>query len=110
MQSILVPDITVPGAYDEAVKGVDYVIHAASPFAAPGLMSSEEYESNYIQPAIAGTVGMLDSAAKASSIKRVVITASILSIISLPDGANKVVITGSYPYPRLTLPLFVTRI
>ncbi|KAJ2981408.1 hypothetical protein NQ176_g2045 [Zarea fungicola] len=93
MQSILVPDITVPGAYDEAVKGVDYVIHAASPFAAPALLSSEEYEANYIQPAIAGTVGMLDSATKASSIKRVVITASILSIMSLQDGAKSVVIT-----------------
>lgn len=103
MQSILVPDITVPGAYDEAVKGVDYVIHAASPFAAPALLSSEEYEANYIQPAIAGTVGMLDSATKASSIKRVVITASILSIMSLQDGAKSVVITGSYISPPTIL-------
>lgn len=28
----VVPDITVPGAFDEAVKGVDAIEHTASPF------------------------------------------------------------------------------
>ena len=28
---IVVPDITVPGAFDDAVKGVSYIVHIASP-------------------------------------------------------------------------------
>jgi hypothetical protein len=27
----IVPDITIPGAYDEVIKGVDRVLHLASP-------------------------------------------------------------------------------
>lgn len=95
LEYILVPDITVPGAYDEAVKGVTHVIHAASPFAAPAVMSSEEYETSYIQPAIAGTVGMLESASKEPKVQRVIITASCLSIISLMDGAKQISINGT---------------
>lgn len=94
MEQVIVPDITVPGAYDEAVQGVQYVIHAASPYAAHTLLSSEEYETDYIQPAVAGTVGMLDSAVKESGIKRVVITASVLSIMSLMTSAQEIVVDG----------------
>ncbi|KAL7942604.1 hypothetical protein V8C42DRAFT_148773 [Trichoderma barbatum] len=79
LTSVIVPDITVPGAYDEAVKGVEYIVHIASPLASnapPGV----DYESYMIQPAIQGTVGILESATKTTGIKRVVITGSILSI------------------------------
>ncbi len=31
IEFVHVPDITADGAYDEAIKGVDYVIHVASP-------------------------------------------------------------------------------
>lgn len=31
IEFVAVPDITVPTAYDEAIKGVDLVIHCASP-------------------------------------------------------------------------------
>jgi hypothetical protein len=31
IEFIIVPDILVPGAYDEAVKNVDFIIHCASP-------------------------------------------------------------------------------
>lgn len=31
LEFVLVPDITATGAYDEAIKGVDFVIHVASP-------------------------------------------------------------------------------
>lgn len=32
VEFVVVPDITVPGAFDEAVKGVDAIEHTASPF------------------------------------------------------------------------------
>jgi nucleoside-diphosphate-sugar epimerase len=77
---IVVPDITAPGAFDEAVKDVDYIIHLASPLAIP----SDDHEKTIIQPAVRGTVGILHSALKAPTLKRVVITASIVSVMPLP--------------------------
>jgi nucleoside-diphosphate-sugar epimerase len=84
LSSVIVPDITVPGAYDEAVKGVEYIVHVASPLASnapPGV----DYDSYLIQPAIHGTVGILESAIKTDGVKRIVITGSILSITT-PQG------------------------
>ncbi|UKZ82668.1 hypothetical protein TrVFT333_010462 [Trichoderma virens FT-333] len=105
MEQIIVPDITVQGAYDDAVQGVKYIVHVASPFASPDLAQSD-YESSYIEPAVRGTVGMLDSAITAESVRRVVITGSILSITSLDSYGTDTIIneehrsavtTGPYP-------------
>ncbi|KAK8932695.1 hypothetical protein H634G_07019 [Metarhizium anisopliae BRIP 53293] len=79
LTSFIVPDITVPGAYDEAVKGAKYIVHVASPI--PG-NSGQDHETSLIRPAIQGTVGILESALKTTGIKRVVITASVASIAS----------------------------
>jgi nucleoside-diphosphate-sugar epimerase len=38
---IVVPDITTSGAYDEAIKGVDYAIHIASPIESGGRLKKE---------------------------------------------------------------------
>jgi nucleoside-diphosphate-sugar epimerase len=35
LEFVMVPDILADGAYDEAVKGVDYVLHVASPISFP---------------------------------------------------------------------------
>jgi hypothetical protein len=88
LESIVVPDITVDGAYDEAVQGVKYIIHCASPLALPHFT---DYENEIIAPAVKGTVGMLESANKVPGIERVVITASVASIVPAnllfhPDG------------------------
>src|ERR1700761_7600885 len=78
---VIVPDLTVPGAYDEAVKGVDYIIHVASPITTGKEMTHEEYIKYFIEPAIHGTVGILESANKyAPSVKRIVITSSLVAI------------------------------
>ncbi|KAL7791484.1 hypothetical protein V8C37DRAFT_382531 [Trichoderma ceciliae] len=82
VESVIVPDITVPGAYDEAVKGVKYVVHIASPLALP-VEGEEAYQTQIIQPAIQGTVGILESANKVSGIEKIVITASVLSVASI---------------------------
>jgi hypothetical protein len=95
LEHIIVPDITAPGAYDEAVKGVKFILHVASPFASPDLFTGD-YETSYIQPAVRGTVGMLDSAGKAEGIERVVITASILSIASFAVAGTSAVVNGRY--------------
>ncbi|KAL1965833.1 hypothetical protein VTN77DRAFT_5154 [Rasamsonia byssochlamydoides] len=89
LESVLVPDIAVEGAYDEAVQGgVTYVVHTASPLAMPHFT---DYENELIVPSVKGTVGILESASKVPGIKRVVITASVASLIPAnllfsPDG------------------------
>ena len=92
VESIIVPDITVTGAYDEAVKGVKYILHVASPLssAAP----DDDYDKHLIQPAIRGTVGMLESAHKSPGIEKIVITASILSITTNTAMATGVLTNG----------------
>lgn len=94
MKPIIVPDMTAPGAYDDAVKGVKYIIHVASPFASPDLFNAD-YQTGYIQPAVSGTVGMLKSANKVAGIERIVITASILSIASFTTSNANAIINGS---------------
>ncbi|KAG6008455.1 hypothetical protein E4U21_004477 [Claviceps maximensis] len=90
LSSFIVPDITVPGAYDEAVQGVKYIVHVASPLASK--TDGSDYESQLIRPAIQGTIGVLESAIKVRGIQRVVITGSISSIASSRRTASGEVI------------------
>lgn len=82
---ILVSDITKDGAFDEAVRGVDYVVHLASPLAVP----SDDDEANIIRPAIRGTLSILHSALKEPRIQRVVITSSIAAVAPSSTGNTK---------------------
>ena len=97
---IIVPNIEKDGAFDEAVKGVDYIIHLASPLAKP----SDDDEATIIQPAIRGTLSILYSAMKEPSIKRVVITSSVVAVVpEAPTGpwtADNVEPDPHGPYPH----------
>jgi len=78
---IIVPEITYPYAYDEAARGVKYVIHIASPLMTGGdEIPLNEHDSHFIQPAVLGTLSMLEAAKKSQTIRRVVITSSIVAI------------------------------
>lgn len=88
----IVPDLTLPGAYDDAVKDVQYVIHVASPTPSPQI-PFDQFEKALIEPAVRGTLGILESARKVPTIRRVVITSSIAAIIpfqALASGADEV--------------------
>lgn len=81
---VVVPDISAPHAYDEAVKGVDYILHVASPV--PNLRGDGpqgDDEEIYIKPAVNGVIGMFESAAShaTSTLKRIVVTSSIVAVI-----------------------------
>jgi nucleoside-diphosphate-sugar epimerase len=76
---VIVPDLAVAHAYDEAVKGVDYIIHIASPITNGQDKTQEEYQKFFIEPAHKGTVGMLESAATEPKVKRIVITSSVVA-------------------------------
>ena len=84
-----VADITVD-SFDEAVQGVDGIIHVASPFH----FNVTNPEKDLLLPAINGTVSVLKSAHKYNSsqtdekkkIKRIVITSSFASIVDADKG------------------------
>ncbi|EXJ81899.1 dihydroflavonol-4-reductase [Capronia coronata CBS 617.96] len=81
----IVEDVAAPGAFDEAVKGVDGVIHTASPF----VTTVEDVEKDLLQPAIQGTTNILEAIAKYNpNVKRVVITSSFASIIDMTKGTR----------------------
>jgi nucleoside-diphosphate-sugar epimerase len=85
LETVNVSDITTAGAFDEAVKGVDGVIHTASPF----VFQVEDNERDLLEPAVKGTTRILEAvAAYAPQVKRVVITSSFAAIIDPTKGAR----------------------
>ncbi|KAJ9708173.1 hypothetical protein PVL29_000301 [Vitis rotundifolia] len=74
---IMKADLMVEGSFDEAVQGVDGVFHTASPVLVP---YDENIKATLIDPCINGTLNVLRSCSKSSSLKRVVLTSSCSSI------------------------------
>lgn len=78
---VVVPDFVAKGAFDEAVQGVRYVIHVASPMIDDQTMGAADQEETFVRPAVEGTLGMFESARKAGSVRRIVVTSSILAVV-----------------------------
>ena len=79
----IVPDVAAPGAFDEAVKAVDGVIHTASPF----VMQVEDNGRDLLNPAVKGTISVLEAVKKnAPQVKRVVMTSSFAAILDPTQG------------------------
>ncbi|KAI0646148.1 NAD-P-binding protein [Trametes meyenii] len=77
-EAVAVPDLTKESAFDEAVTGVDAILHTASPV---GLTADDPAEM--IDPAVNGTLGILRAAASPAglaSIKRVVYLSSCAAV------------------------------
>ncbi|RSL88949.1 hypothetical protein CEP51_001469 [Fusarium floridanum] len=83
---VIVPDITAPGAYDEAVTDAQYIIHVASPVGDIRTWGSSTLsdEEAFVKPAVSGVINMLESAAAHSpTLKRIVVTSSIVAIFPM---------------------------
>ena len=74
-------DLLKDEGWDEAMEGVDFVLHVASPF----VVREPKDESELIKPAVEGTLRALKAAQKAG-IKRVVLTSSIVSMMGVAKG------------------------
>ncbi|KAE8442969.1 hypothetical protein EG329_002507 [Mollisiaceae sp. DMI_Dod_QoI] len=66
-----VPDMSVPGSFDKAIKNISAVVHAATNNSLDG------NPNNVITPTVEGTKNLLKAAAKESSVKRFVYTGTI---------------------------------
>jgi nucleoside-diphosphate-sugar epimerase len=78
----IVPDMTVPGAFDKVVKATppfDAVLHQASPF----LFSVIGSNSEFLDPAVKGTTEILKAIkAHAPEVKRVIYTSSCAAVLN----------------------------
>lgn len=78
-------DLTADKGWNEALEGVDYVLHVASPFP----LVEPEDENELIIPAREGALRVL-AAAKKAGVKRVVLTSSFAAIGYGVDRSNHV--------------------
>ncbi|CAG7993342.1 unnamed protein product [Penicillium salamii] len=82
----VVEDITKPGAFDGVFQNSDpiqYVIHSASPF----IYGHSDAEREILQPAIEGSLQILKSVLRwAPSVKQVVLTSSLASMVGDPSA------------------------
>eukprot|EP00195_Chlamydomonas_chlamydogama_P013640 CAMPEP_0202892812 /NCGR_PEP_ID=MMETSP1392-20130828/2505_1 /ASSEMBLY_ACC=CAM_ASM_000868 /TAXON_ID=225041 /ORGANISM="Chlamydomonas chlamydogama, Strain SAG 11-48b" /LENGTH=364 /DNA_ID=CAMNT_0049576907 /DNA_START=658 /DNA_END=1752 /DNA_ORIENTATION=+ len=76
-------DLLTEGAFDEAFKGCDYVMHTASPFVTD--LKPNEVQDKLIKPAIQGTQNVLGSVNRTPSIKRVALTSSGAAVYGNPN-------------------------
>jgi nucleoside-diphosphate-sugar epimerase len=70
-------DLLDPGSFDDAMVGCELVMHTASPFILSGFTDPQEA---LVRPALEGTRNVLDSVNRAPSVKRVVLTSSVVAI------------------------------
>lgn len=69
-------DLLNDGDFDAAMENCELVIHTASPF----ILNAKDPLNELLNPALKGTENVLNSVNKASSVKRVVLTSSVVSI------------------------------
>lgn len=70
-------DLMKEGSFAEAMKGCDIVMHTASPFIVGNITDPE---TELIQPAKLGTSNVLNEANNSETVKRVVLTSSVVAI------------------------------
>ncbi|KAL8545145.1 hypothetical protein ACS0TY_005366 [Phlomoides rotata] len=71
-------DLLKEGSFDAIVDGCDGVFHTASPF----FLATNDPQVELIDPALKGTLNVLQSCAKTPSVKRVVLTSSIVAMFA----------------------------
>ncbi|KAJ4908202.1 NAD(P)-binding Rossmann-fold superfamily protein [Raphanus sativus] len=69
-------DLLEEGSFDSAIDGCEGVFHTASPF----YNDVKDPQAELIDPAVKGTLNVLNSSTKASSVKRVVVTSSMATV------------------------------
>lgn len=69
-------DLLEPGSYKEAMDGCELVFHTASPFT----LKVKDAQKELVDPALKGTENVLNTVNETSSVKRVVLTSSVVAI------------------------------
>jgi dihydroflavonol-4-reductase len=75
-------DLMKPDGFREAFAGCDAVLHMASPYT----LEAKNALKELVDPAVKGTLHVLEAAAATPSVKRVVLTSSMAAVTDEPDG------------------------
>lgn len=79
---LVAADLLAPNAFDHAVTGSEYVIHTASPY----VIDVDDPQRDLVEPAVQGTLSVLEACLSTPGVKRVVITSSVAAITDHADG------------------------
>lgn len=85
-QAVVVSDMVADGAFDEAVQGVDGIIHMAS------VMSFSDKPDEVIPPTVKGALNILTSATREPKVKSLVLTSSSSAALT-PQPDKEIVVT-----------------
>lgn len=88
---LVTADLLDNGSFDAVVDGCDVVFHTASPV----VIMTENPEVDLINPAVKGTLNVLNACAKANSVKRIVLTSSMAAVSQTPAIQQGTVIDES---------------
>ncbi|KAJ4007482.1 hypothetical protein NW752_007538 [Fusarium irregulare] len=80
-QIVLVPDLSVPGAFDEAVKGMSAIAHVAA------ITSFDPDPNKVIPPSISGIQAIMCAATSEPLVKEVLFTSSMIAV-TLPSWTD----------------------
>ena len=73
-------ELLTEGSYDEAIAGYEYVIHTASPY----VLDVKDPQHDLVDPALKGTLNVLQACGKSGSVKKVVLTSSVAAVFDEP--------------------------
>ncbi|WP_163708554.1 NAD-dependent epimerase/dehydratase family protein [Mangrovibacterium lignilyticum] len=71
-------DLLIDGSFDDAVRDCELIIHTASPFQLTGIKNPDK---ELIQPALQGVRNLFFSAGETNTVKRIVLTSSIVAMV-----------------------------
>jgi dihydroflavonol-4-reductase len=75
-------DLLVPGSFSDAIAGCAAVVHTASPYA----IAVKDPQHDLVDPAVNGTLNVLETCAQSPSVARVVLTSSLAALTDQPDS------------------------
>ncbi|KAL4936721.1 hypothetical protein BDV06DRAFT_233068 [Aspergillus oleicola] len=84
LEFIVVPDFLEQDAVLNALQGITGVIHLASPLA----VQTENYNADIIKPAVSMVTAFLEAASRVTTVRRVVITSSCVTLIPFEWNMN----------------------
>lgn len=80
-------DLLKSGSFEKAISGCEVVFHTASPFF---IEKPKNAQKELVDPALNGTKNVLEAASSSGTVKRVVLTSSIVSIMGDASDANAI--------------------
>ncbi|KAH0913436.1 hypothetical protein HID58_036757 [Brassica napus] len=91
------------GSFEHAIDGCDAVFHTASPVK----IIATDPQAELIEPAVKGTINVLTTCTKVSSVKRVILTSSMATLLSpnFPLGPNVLLDETTFSDPTMVYTL-----